>query len=367
MKKALFTFSMNHPRLVMTIVAVITLFFAFQFPKIKVDTDPKNMLKSDERVRVFYDEMKERFGLNDMLVLGIYDDKGVFNGDTISRVMAITEEIKELDGVIVDDILAPGEVDDITDAGAMIRVHPLVEEIPETREDGLKLKFAIDSNPILSNKLSSLDGKLIGIYVPIEDNSLSYTLSQQIEEIAGRHLDREEYYIAGLPVAEDTFGSEMFRQMGISAPLAGLIIGLLLLFFFRKLAVVAAPMLLAVVTVVWTMGLLIGTGQTVHIMSSMIPIFLFPIAVLNSIHILSSFHERYQRYKHMKPTVLHTMEELFSPMLFTSLTTMVGFLSLALTPIPPVQVFRTLRKLRYRVCMAPFHDVPAGLRDVIEP
>ena len=339
MKKALFTFSMNHPRLVMTIVAVITLFFAFQFPKIKVDTDPKNMLKSDERVRVFYDEMKERFGLNDMLVLGIYDDKGVFNGDTISRVMAITEEIKELDGVIVDDILAPGEVDDITDAGAMIRVHPLVEEIPETREDGLKLKFAIDSNPILSNKLSSLDGKLIGIYVPIEDNSLSYTLSQQIEEIAGRHLDREEYYIAGLPVAEDTFGSEMFRQMGISAPLAGLIIGLLLLFFFRKLAVVAAPMLLAVVTVVWTMGLLIGTGQTVHIMSSMIPIFLFPIAVLNSIHILSSFHERYQRYKHMKPTVLHTMEELFSPMLFTSLTTMVGFLSLALTPIPPVQVF----------------------------
>ena len=33
------------------------------------------------------------------------------------------------------------------------------------------------------------------------------------------------------------------------------------------------------------------------------------------------------------------VEHLFTPMLFTSLTSAVGFLSLLLTPIPPVQIF----------------------------
>jgi hypothetical protein len=87
------------------------------------------------------------------------------------------------------------------------------------------------------------------------------------------------------------------------------------------------------------MGLLILTGHTVHIMSSMIPIFLIPIAVLNSIHIISEFHDRYQKYKHKKTTIRNTIGDLFMPMLFTSLTTVVGFLSLATTPIPPVRVF----------------------------
>ncbi|MBN1291437.1 MAG: outer membrane lipoprotein-sorting protein [Candidatus Latescibacteria bacterium] len=339
MKHFLFKFSRNNPKIIIGLVTITTVFFALQFSKIKIDTDPENMLSPQEHVRQFHHEIKETFNLHDMLVLGIYDEKGVFNQNTIPRVIAITDEIKDLDGVIADDILSISEVDDITSDNGTIRVHPLVEGLPATKEEGLELKFAIERNPILSNKLAASDGKLIGIYIPIESKNLSFKLSKQIEEIARKHLGEEQYYIAGLPIAEDTFGAEMFKQMGISAPLAGLIIGLLLLFFFRKFIVVFAPMVLAVVTVIWTMGLLIGTGNTVHIMSSMIPIFLFPIAVLNSIHILSSFHERYQRHKHMKTTIMHTMDELFMPMLFTSLTTTVGFLSLALTPIPPVKVF----------------------------
>ena len=74
-------------------------------------------------------------------------------------------------------------------------------------------------------------------------------------------------------------------------------------------------------------------------MSSMIPIFIMPIAVLDSVHILSDFFDRYQDTKSRRETMRHVMGTLFTPMLYTSLTTAVGFLSLALTPIPPVQVF----------------------------
>jgi len=149
----------------------------------------------------------------------------------------------------------------------------------------------------------------------------------------------DHYYITGLPVAEDTFGAEMFVQMAVSAPVAMLIIFLLMLLFFRKLILIISPMIVAMVSVIMTMGLLIATGHTLHIMSSMIPIFIVPIAVLDSVHILSDFFDRYQATRDRRKTIETVMDELFVPMICTSLTTAVGFASLALTPIPPVQVF----------------------------
>jgi len=118
-----------------------------------------------------------------------------------------------------------------------------------------------------------------------------------------------------------------------------IVIFLLMLIFFRKLVLIIAPMIIAAVSVILTMGMLIIAGFPVHIMSSMIPIFIMPIAVLNSVHIISEFFEQYQQTKDRRKTIVNVMDELFLPMLYTSLTTTAGFGSLALTPIPPVQVF----------------------------
>jgi len=142
-----------------------------------------------------------------------------------------------------------------------------------------------------------------------------------------------------LPVAEDTFGFEMFLQMGILAPLIGLVIFLLMFLLFRKVSLIVSPMIVAMFSVVWGMGSLIGLGFTVHIMSSMIPIFLMPIAVLDSVHMLSEFYDRYPTLKDRKQTLLAVTDELFTPMFYTSITTAVGFSSLTLADIPPVRVF----------------------------
>ncbi|MCB1181778.1 MAG: RND transporter, partial [Chlamydiia bacterium] len=127
----------------------------------------------------------------------------------------------------------------------------------------------------------------------------------------------------------------------ISAPLAMLIIFSLMLLFFKKLSMIISPMIVAMVSVISTMGLLVISGNTVHIMSSMIPIFIMPIAVLDAVHILSDFFDSYQKTRDRKKTILHVMDALFAPMLYTSITTIAGFASLALTPNPPVQVFGT--------------------------
>ena len=341
MKTILVNFSMNHPKTVIALILAITILFGIQMPKIKIDTDPENMLPENEEVRLFHSEVKEVFGLNDILVVGIVRDGGVFNTETLERVVRITDRIRDMDGVIYDDLLAPTDVDDIytTDEG-ILRIETLMEEAPDTDEEATRVLAQIKKNPVLRGKLASENGKAMAIFIPLESKDVSHQVAGRIEKVLEEEGDGdEEFYLAGMPLAQDTFGAEMFSQMAVSAPAAFLVIFLLLFFFFRNARIVMGPMIVAMVSVIWTMGLLIGLGYTVHIMSSMIPIFLIPIAVLNSIHILSEFHERYQRHLDMKRTVVETMDELFLPMIFTSLTTVVGFASLMMTPIPPVQVF----------------------------
>ncbi|MBN1212951.1 MAG: MMPL family transporter [candidate division Zixibacteria bacterium] len=339
MKKFLTEFSINHPWLVIVGMVLVTVFFAAQLPNIKIDTDPENMLEADEPARVFDHQVKEEFSLYDFIAVGVVDEKGAFNKQLLTDVYRIMEEVAEIDGVIADDILAPSMVEDIKQTDGVLTVKTLLAEEPKSDEEARYILGRIKDNPILRGKLASDDGKAIAMFIPIESKNMSHRIAGEIQEIIDRHSHGEQYFIAGLPVAEDSFGAEMFKQMAVSAPLAGLIIFLLMLLFFRNFKIVLAPMIVAVVSVIWAMGLLIFTGHTVHIMSSMIPIFLIPIAVLNSIHIISEFHDRYQKHKHKKTTIRNTISELFIPILFTTITTIVGFLSLALTPIPPVRVF----------------------------
>jgi hypothetical protein len=340
MKQAVTNFAIKRPWVVIALAVAVTVFFAAQFPNIQIDTDPENMLPADEPTRLFHAQTREDFNLYDFVAVGVVQEPTAFTPDLLNRIYSITAEIEQIEGVIVDDILAPSTVDDIRQgAGGLIVIEPLMEDEIATSEEAAYIHSRILDNPILKGKLASDDGQAIALFIPIEDKHMSHRIAGEIQSIIDRLGGDAEYHIAGLPLAEDSFGSEMFAQMAYSAPAAMAIIFLLLLAFFRKMKIILAPMVVAMMAVIWAMGLLILSGFTVHIMASMIPIFLIPIAVLNSIHLISEFHDRYKKYKHKDATIRHAVNELFAPMLFTSMTTVAGFISLALTPIPPVRVF----------------------------
>jgi hypothetical protein len=343
MFKKIVNFCFDHAKLVLVLTAVAIVAALVQIPKIKVDTDPENMLPNDEPVRVFHDRLKQEFNIYDFIVLGVInpeDENGVFNAETLNNVYQITQEVKNIDGVISEEIIAPSTKDNIRQGGVGEVVFEwLMPEPIQQGQQALSIRGEALDNPMFYDTMVSRDGKALAVYIPIEKKDISYKVSQQIEEIISKYKGQEEYHITGLPVAEDTFGVQMFKQMAISAPLAGLIIFLLMLLFFKNIRLVISPMLLAITTVVLTMGLLIGLGFGVHIMSSMIPIFLMPIAVLDSVHILSEFFDKYKYLKDKRKTVFAVIDELFKPMLFTSLTSAVGFFSLSFSPIPPVQTF----------------------------
>ena len=315
------------PKLVLFAALIATVVLGALILQVKVDTDPENMLSSSNSVRVLNRSISEEFGTKNMLVLGIVEESGILNADTLGKASRLVSDIKGIENIEPEGVLSFTSVNAVPSG--------------DFNEDDVKIiADALAADSILGSRVISENGTGLAIYIPLREKGDVNGVTSEVERLLAVHgLAGDGNYLTGLPLAEEKFGRDMFIQMGLLAPLAGLLIFLLMFYFFRKLILVVAAMMVAMLSVVWTMGLLTGTGFTLHIMSSMIPVFLMPIAVLDSIHILSEFFERYPSSKDRQTTLRTVYKELATPITFTSLTTAVAFSSLALAPIPPVQVF----------------------------
>ena len=333
-------FSIDRPKTVIALMTLITVLFGLQFPSVTIDADPENMLDADQADRVFYNQTKDAFGIHDLIVVGVVDDTDVFRPESLEGILRATTEILKIDGVIVEDVISPSTTDNVKSSGGLLDIRPVLREIPRTSQDKAVLRKDIADNPFLHEKIASADGTAIALYIPIEQKDMSHRIAGDIETILARELlPGQQYHLAGLPISEDTFGYEMFIQMAIVAPLAFMVILAIVYLMFRQSAFLVPVAITAMFSVLWAMGALIGLGFTVHIMSSMIPVFLMPIAILDDIHILSEFFDRYRVLGDKRRALIEAMRPLYKPMLYTSITSGVGFASLALADIPPVRIF----------------------------
>ena len=324
---ALVDMSMRWPKRVVGIVAVLTIILLAMFVRVQVDTDPESMLAADAPVRVLNEEIRSTFGTRDMIVVGVFSDESVVSAAEFDAAVEFHDAVSAADGVAEE---------------TMISVRSAIAgDGPTTDAEAEAIAQQIAVDPLLAGNVLSADGDTFAFFVPLDDKSDAVPVSDEVQRLLDEspELADLERHVAGLPLAQEAFGDQMFVQMGVFAPMAGLAIFALMLLFFRRVVLVGPAMLLALLSVIGAMGLLIGTGNTLHIMSSMIPIFLMPIAILDAIHVISEFFDRYGRLRDRR-AALHTVyDELAGPIAFTTLTTVVGFAALALTPIPPVRVF----------------------------
>jgi uncharacterized protein len=341
---------------ILTLVAIPTLSGKLTniLQPLTVDTDPESMLLYDNPVRVTHREQKKKFAIYDLMVVGITNtthENGVFNAKTLSNVYDLVNYAKGLqwldedgntEGVVEVELIAPSTMDNISQGGpGTVTFNWLMQNAPINDKEAIEVREKANSQPILKGSLTSVNGQALALYIPLTSKDISYKISGLLKEKVAEFKGEDSFFITGMATAQDTFGVEMFIQMAVTTPLAMMLIFGLLWFFFRNLKLVIAPMIIAMLSVMIAMGLMLVTGNPVHVLTSMVPIFIMPIAVLDGIHILSEFYDRYPQYNDRKQTIKAVMSELSMPMLLTTITTAVGFGALTLIPLPPLQVLGT--------------------------
>lgn len=144
------------------------------------------------------------------------------------------------------------------------------------------------------------------------------------------------YYLAG----DDYMQNKLFDYiLSILKYLPPLAIGSIFLVFSWQMGSIKATLLSvlpAIIASLWTMGFVGWFGEGVSITTVLAPIFTLIIGSADGLHFVSHFQEAYSLHGDKEMAVTETLEMVGMPMIITTLTTMVGFLSLIFVREPVV-------------------------------
>ena len=240
MKRIFPGFPIRHPKLVLALIGLITVAAALQLPKIKIDTDPENMLPADEPVRVDPREGQGRVqperlprGRASWSTTAPSSRRRSCSASRPSPTRSATWTASS-----PTTSSRPTEVDDILpEAGGGIRVQTLMEERPRQRRGGAAdprrrsgrtRSCAASSPPTTARRWrSSFRSRA---------RTSRWRWGSRSRPSSTRTTATRSTTSPACRWPQDTFGAAMFQQMAVSAPAAFLLIFLLMLFFFRQLA-----------------------------------------------------------------------------------------------------------------------------------
>lgn len=345
-----------HPYLTMVAVFLATLFFISQIFRIEMRFDPKDILPQNHPYVQLNNKIEEKFGGSRVVVMGIVRKDGdLFNPESLKKISEMTDDVKKINGIKEENVvsLSDRKVKFVKATPEGIDVTRLMEKVPETAEEAAEFKAKVFSNDLFINSLVSTDGTAAAIITdfrswipPPEDHfgqdgatststsastsafpsasastltSTSASASStcpswldknasgwlpdslihcQLKDIALKYRDADhEIYLGGMPIVLSFFEKDAFNQLFFLFPLSILIIGFLHWYAFRSWQGLIVPLLTALLSVVWALGIMGLSGRAMDPWNAMTPILILAIAAGHSVQILKRYYEEYDRLK----------------------------------------------------------------------
>lgn len=204
-----------------------------------------------------------------------------------------------------------------------------------------KIRLAMDE-PLLERRLISPDGVTSGLSVTLnlpEDN-LAAVPAAVAKARAMVDTVRKTYpditvALSGAVLMNNAFSEASQNDMATLQPLMYGILLLMLAIFVRSISGTVATLFVIAFSAVGAMGLAgyLGIGLTPP--SAVAPTIILTLAIADSVHVLVTMMKEMSRGATKHNAIREALRINFQPVLLTSLTTMIGFLSLNFSDSPP--------------------------------
>lgn len=359
--------------------AVITVFFALQLPKLKIENDA--MFEYLPHTTVDYKRLadaEENFG--SVYSIGVAletDEESFFTKENLSIANRITQKLEVLDNVdSVDSITSIDYV--CAEDGSLVAKNLIPEELFQKDENGVE-QF-VGSEEDLSELLVKI-GSWADMYdrVIISDDRKATQLAihyvnkkpdangemkrlcgedrlatlAEIEEIVSSEIKGSNlrYTIYGDPVISKNSRAFMLKDIFCLIPLVVLVVIISLFVSFKTFDGTVLPLLTVLMAAIWSCGLMALLHIQFSIISSVIPVALIAVDSAYGIHVLTHYYIALEKIKGELTTEKHCMaiatglKEVFQAVLLAGVTTIVGFISLITSPLQPLHSFAVFTSL----------------------
>lgn len=397
MKRAV-EFVVRHPWGVLGVTVVVTAILGFQMTRVRMVIDPKTILPQHHPYVQLNNVIEEVFGGSRVVVVGIVAKRGdIFTPGILATIKTLTDEVKKIPGIKEENVisLADRKVKFVTATGDAIEVQRLMPEVPKTPEEIAAFKRRIFSNDLYLKSLISEDGRAAAIitdfreWVPtwkdsqgpqatvVQDgpknagggwpsnpedwNSESWLgggrgaiqtpygfrmgdeqIRLALLDVTARYAsDDVEIHLGGMPIALSYLEADSKRIVYLF-PIALVVMMFVLYWAFRSFQGMALPLLTALVSVVWALGLMGFFGIAMDPFNTMTPILIMAIAAGHAVQILKRYYEELAAGRDNRRAVVEATAKMAPVMITAGLVAAASFASLVMFHLKTFQAFGVL-------------------------
>lgn len=322
-------FVLNYPWRLILIIALITLGFGYATRFIKMEPDVTQALPQKIPAKRLYDKMGEIFPSKEFVFVGL-SGKNLFTPQHLRTVWDLTKKL-ERDGAVYS-VISPTNISIIQGTPEGMDVHDILEKPPANVAEIERFRDELLSSDLALGNLLARDERAFGIMIFLKNTAdVKGYVKNLIPEM--EVFDTQTglaVLLTGKPIINYYVSQGMQRDMAVFFMSGIGIIFILLALIFRNLRGIFLPLSVVIFSVIWTMGLMALLGRPMSHATEIMPILIMAIAVADSIHIVSHFyhHAGASRSPEARDFTRITMQEMISPVIMTSLTTMAGFMAL---------------------------------------
>lgn len=327
-------------RIAVVVILLITLLSLIPLRSLKFEFNIEKLFPSGDPELAFFQQFQQQFRSeidDEFIFIGLKNNAGIFKQDFLIKTDSFSRFVSRLDNII--------KIYSLTGFNVIYFNKDSVNARPLIHIDKPAL-YTEDSVYIFQSKeyrdlLISKDGKSIAIAAfnkqflsDAQKDSLLNSIQRKITE-----LGFDETHLTAKIRVERIYINEIEKNLKKYLLLSLLFISITLYLLFKSIKTILLPLLVIVITIIWTLSFIAVTGHSLDIISSLLPPILAAICMSDIIHISSHYIEQLRAGLSKKEALNKTYKEIGLATFFTCCTVAAGFISLGITNIIPIRNF----------------------------
>lgn len=290
--------------------------------RLQLDNRLDRMLSETGQEAQDYQHLLNRFGSDEFVMIAT-SGKPIFEEAALDAMLAALDRLDEVPHVY------------------HVAGIPTVFRDRFGEEDPEALEEEITSTPFYHGLFISEDATTAGILLQTEILDEPESRRDMVKKIREAIAPLREYgfdtYLVGVPVFDVDLNAISMRESLRTFPIAAVASLIVLFALLRSFRAAAVVISCGVISLLLTMGLIGLAGRPLNVVTAILPLLLWVLALANCIHLVC----RYQFYRLSSTTieeaVAKALQETRFPCILSAVTTAVGFFSLIIAEVGPIR------------------------------
>jgi len=340
--------TIRHRRAVLAVALAVTVAAGLGLPRLGLATDYRVFFSRDNPDLAAYEAIENTYSKNDNVLFVIRPSEGeVFTPRVLEAVRGLTEDAWQ--------IPFSTRVDSITNFqntwadGDDLIVEDLVPSAPIDAAMATRARDVALSEPLLSGRLVSHDARTTGINVRVslpgqsgDELPAAVAYVRDLIEKYRRQYPELDVHASGVSMMNAAFAEAPLRDAPFVMPLMlGALVVAIVLFLRSTVGIVATLSVLGM-SAATAMGVAGHLGLLLDPVSSSAPTIILTLAVADSVHILVTWLHAAREGTDPRRALVEAVRINAKAVFLTSLTTVVGFLTLNFSDSPPFRLLGNL-------------------------